>query len=77
MDLEALDLGRDNTGPLTELCNLDKGLYRWLSRRSIPDIGNDKVQGSHVVRDSPKNLLRLQMELKDGYAQNLRQPSSC
>lgn len=26
MDVEAFDLGRDNTGPLTELYNLDKGL---------------------------------------------------
>ena len=27
MDVGAIeDLGRDNTGPLAELCNLDKGL---------------------------------------------------
>jgi len=29
MDVGAIeDLGRDNTGPLTELCNLDRG---WLA----------------------------------------------
>ena len=27
MDVEAFDLAGDNTGPLTELCNLDKGLW--------------------------------------------------
>ena len=26
MDVEAFDLVGDNTGPLAELCNLDKGL---------------------------------------------------
>ena len=25
---------------------------------SMPDIGNDEVQGSHGVRDSPKNRLK-------------------
>jgi len=27
MDVEASDLGGNNTGSLTELCNLDKGLW--------------------------------------------------
>ena len=27
MDVGAFDLVRDNTGPLAELCNLDKGLW--------------------------------------------------
>jgi len=29
--------------------------YRWLPMSSMPDIDNDEVQGSFVVRDSPKN----------------------
>jgi hypothetical protein len=32
MGVEALDLGRDNAGPLAELFNLDKGLWVSLSK---------------------------------------------
>ena len=37
--------------------------YWWLPMCSMPDIGNDKVQGSLAVRNSPKNLLKFLPEL--------------
>jgi len=48
-----MDLGRDNTGPLTEFCNLDKGCLA--ADVCTPDNDNDQVQGSQQVRNSPKH----------------------
>ncbi len=41
-----MDLGGDNPGPLAEPSNLDKGLWVSLSIEAMPDIDNDKVEGS-------------------------------
>jgi hypothetical protein len=57
LDVEATDLGWDNTGPLTEFCNLDKGCLA--ADDCTSDNDNDQVQGSQKVRKSPNNTKRL------------------
>jgi hypothetical protein len=49
------DLVRDNTGPLAELWNLDKGCWVVPLQRDIPDNDNAEIQGSLNARDSSKS----------------------
>jgi hypothetical protein len=46
------DLGGDNSGPLAELWNLDKGCWVVPLGRDTPDIGNAKIQSSFEARES-------------------------
>ena len=46
------DLVGDNTGPLAELWNLDKGCWVVPLHRDIPDTDNAEIQSSSLARDS-------------------------
>jgi len=55
MNVEAIkDLVGDNTGPLAELWNLDKGCWVVPLHRDIPDTDNAEIQSSSLARDSSK-----------------------
>ncbi len=44
----------DNTGPLAELWNLDKGCWVVALWRDTPDTDNAEIQSSSLARDSSK-----------------------
>jgi hypothetical protein len=46
------DLVGDNSGPLAELWNLDKGCWVVPLGRDIPDNDNAKIQSSFEARES-------------------------
>ena len=59
----------DNTGPLAELWNLDKGCWVVLLWRDIPDTDNAEIQSSSLARDSSKQQGIQQRIQKEGCSQ--------